>query len=176
MVGRSTSKPTKGWALDDQEALESIGLRERIRDSGKLWIISFVALVGLSAIIIIFASSSSKRQIAPTLHEKPVGLYVDEDHKAFTAKFVKMANARGIKIRAGFMSDRDFRFVVPCDAAYDEVVFLSRAAALGVSRRFGVRPTILTYTEDITSPSPKLTAKTRWSDEKSDFIITSERS
>jgi hypothetical protein len=165
----------KGWALDAAEDDGYGGLRERLAASNKLWWASLIVIIALAVIFISRSITSDRNPAVDNIVEDPVGVYTDGAHHDFAFAFAKLARRRGVAVEARFLSDRAFRFVMPCDASGDEIAFLSRAAATGIWRRFKVSPVIWAYIEDNKSPTPKLTAKTAWSPELGDFVVRFER-
>lgn len=142
--------------------------------STKLWIVCAVLVVGLVFVLLISSMRPATKLIAEEPVDNPVGVYTDSNHKDFVISFKKLARKRGLHIEASFLSDKTFKIVMPCDVEIDEVSFLSRSAATGIFRHFGVSPIIRTYTEDNDNPTPKLVATTAWSSNLGDFRVKFE--
>lgn len=162
--------------MDDVESTGYRTLRERISTSNTIWITLLVLIIAITIISIFLSLRTSETVNEVSLEEDPIGVYTDSDHRDFAKQLVDMAEKRGVTIEAHFISDKAFKIVVPCDISSDELSYISRYAAMGIWRRFRVSPTVWTYIEDISSPNPRLTAQTRWSSERGEFIVSFERS
>jgi len=173
MFGRKKRKQQKGWAMDNYEAGQ-IGLKERLGTNNKLWLLLLIVIICAGVAIIAFSNSTPKTANDGKLIEDPIGHYLDKEHRAFELDVIKIAKKRGEHVEAKFISDRAFNLVLPCDISQDELLFLSRSVAMGIWRRFRVSPVIWTYTEDIKDNTPKLTARTEWSEETGDFKVKFE--
>lgn len=161
--------------MDDGNPENYVGLRERIASNNILWVVFLFIIVGVTGIVIARSIGTQEKATTQKLVEDPIGVYTDSMHEEFADQLVKMAGRRGVKIEASFVSDRTFKIIMPCDIGGDELSFLSRYAATGIWRKFKVNPTIWTYTEDVSSPAPKLSARTAWSAERRGFVVTFER-
>lgn len=153
-----------------------IGIWERLGSNSRLWLVVLIVIVCTGAVFIARSSSALKVVKAGKPIDSPTGQYQDSKHCGFERWIVKMAHGRGEEVEAGFLSDKAFKLVVPCDISSNEMDYLSRATATGILRRFKVSPLIWMYMENVNGSSPRLVSRTEWSDDTGDFVVKYERS
>jgi hypothetical protein len=168
MFWRSKRKQIKGWALDIEDNGPYGGFRERLASSSKLWTTCMVLLLASVVLVIVRSGNVGQSIASGDLIESPVGVYTDDLHKDFVRQLKETWEARGVpNLKAEFLSDRTLRITIPDDLGRDEIAYLSRFAAIGIWRRFGVSPTVWTYIRGNSKP----TATATWRTSRGDFGV-----
>ena len=171
MIRRAKKAQNKGWAADPGDETQAPGFRERITGNDWAWLALLVALVLVAAIAMTIASRSHRGSGYQQPGRQYAGSPRDDAHVAFLADLARMTDRRQMSVRAGFLSSRTLKLVMPVDVDMDELRFVSRAAATALQHKLRVQAVVWTYTEDNKSPIPKFVAETKWDAKTGDFVV-----
>lgn len=174
MVGLKRRPRVEGWALDtsDSEDVTKTTL-QRLGDNNRLWVITLVAVLVVSAIVMHQArdtGSSKQRNLYKPPAAPRTGAYADSEHRSFAAAFAR-DTARGAVLDARFTDDRTFRLIVAGDVSADDIEYDSWMAAQRALKKFGHRVVVKTYQRSAAAGGDILRATTDWSVSKHGFIV-----
>lgn len=169
MIGIKRHQKVEGWAVEvaDQDAVgSSSGIRQRLADNNKLWILCFVVILGLSLVFIRDANRSNQVEKQNYLPVANADSYDPGAYADFAAKFAKDPDYKETLLQTPEFTGPDrFRLLVPGDVSRDEIEYVSRMAASSISHQFKHRVTVQVYMQRA-SGSKKLVAYTTWDAKK----------
>lgn len=176
MLGLRRRKRVEGWEVDvseDGREERPRGLRERLADNNKLWLISITAILAIGLILALQARQSGDvtGQYVKNAKWPPAEAQPTEAHIAFSQEFQKDKSVAGKVIDARFIGQRRFRVVVPAEVSTDDMHYIARMAARKILLRFKHLSTVELYVQSAATGKRDLAATTRWDPEKYGFVV-----
>lgn len=172
MLGLKRRRKVEGWALDVAETDAQVGrttLAQRLAESNKLWIVSFVAVLALSGYLVRTTGSFAPDRVVPPSTRAPEN-YTDEAHKAFAREFV-VDKSYGFKVLdAGFVAPDRFRVVVPGNVSKDDIDYAAAMAGNRIIHEFHFRAVIQVYRRSA-GGAESLAATARWEPKKYGYVV-----
>ena len=177
MAATKGPKKLNGWALDapDGDGAEpEVTLRQKLGDNNKLWLMSLVAVVLITGILLFSARQEGNRKLEGAEPPPPAperfddrGAYTD-----FATRFANNDSHSGSLISAYFLSPGKFRIVVPGNVSADDIEYLAKRAAESIYHDFQHRVVVQVYMKSAVDGREYLAATSRWESEKFGFAVS----
>lgn len=176
MLGLRRRKQLEGWAIDvseDGRDQFSRGLRQRLADNNKLWLVCAVVILAVAVMLVAQARHGGDVTARYVKNPKwpPAGAQASEQHIAFSEEFRKEKSVAGKVKDARFIGQRRFKVVVPAEVSTDDMHYIAKMAARKILLRFKHLSTVELYVQSAAAGKQDLAATTRWDAEKYGFVV-----
>lgn len=172
----------EGWALEVNDPEEAMGksLLQRLGDNNRLWLAAVIALVVVSAALLVQAGhqGSAVEELYSPPAKMPGSSYNDARHVAFAQSFVERKDVVGKVVSAYFAPPEDprdgdtFVVVFAADTSMDDIGHISLTAAEKNRAVFKTRVRVVAYQLHPTTKAKVRVAVTRWVASRYGFVTT----
>lgn len=169
MIRMKRRKRIEGWAEDVSDLNNNgnnSGLRQRLADNNKLWLLSLVVVISLSIYFVRDVNRSSDGVNNAHLPVADFDSYDPAEYDDYALSLAKKPDYQDIVCEPPSFNGPDrFRLVVLGDASRDDIEYLARMTAMSISHKFKHRVTVQVYMKRA-SGSKSLIAHTAWTAKK----------